>query len=207
MKVVVISDTHMRHRDIDLPEGDLLIHAGDVSSRGAKIEIIDFLDWFSAQKHQYKIFIAGNHDFMFEVRGREMREHIPDNIIYLENSGTKINGIKFWGSPVQPEFNDWAFNVERGTKIKKYWNMIPNDTNVLITHGPPFGILDKTIRSENVGCEELKIYVESIKPQFHIFGHVHEGFGTTSNGLTQYINASILNERYLYTNDPIVFDI
>lgn len=207
MKVVAISDTHMRHEDIDLPKGDLLIHAGDISSKGTKDEIVDFLSWFSNQPHQYKIFIAGNHDFMFERRGREIREYIPDNIIYLQNSGTEINGIKFWGSPVQPEFYDWAFNVERGAKIKRYWDLIPVDTDVLITHGPPFGILDSSIRRKSQGCEELLIAVEKIKPKYHIFGHIHEGYGAYTNDITKFINASVLNEKYLYTNDPIVFDI
>lgn len=207
MKVVAISDTHMRHRDIDLPEGDILIHAGDVSSKGTKDEIVDFLSWFANQAHQHKIFIAGNHDFMFERRGREIREYIPDNIIYLQNSGTEINGIKFWGSPVQPEFYDWAFNVERGDKIKRYWDLIPVDTDVLITHGPPFGILDSSIIRKSQGCEELLIAVEKINPKYHIFGHIHEGYGTCTNGITSFINASVLNEKYLYTNDPIVFDI
>lgn len=207
MKVVAISDTHMRHRDINLPEGDILIHAGDVSSKGTKDQIVDFLSWFANQAHQHKIFIAGNHDFMFERRGREIREYIPDNIIYLQNSGTEINGIKFWGSPVQPEFYDWAFNVERGDKIKRYWDLIPVDTDVLITHGPPFGILDSSITRKSQGCEELLIAVEKINPKYHIFGHIHEGYGTCTNGITSFINASVLNEKYLYTNDPIVFDI
>lgn len=207
MKVVAISDTHLRHEDINLPDGDLLIHAGDISSKGSKDEIIDFLSWFANQAHQHKIFIAGNHDFMFERRGREIGEYIPDNIIYLQNSGTEINGIKFWGSPVQPEFYDWAFNVERGAKIKRYWDLIPVDTDVLITHGPPFGILDSSIRRKSQGCEELLIAVEKINPKYHIFGHIHEGYGTYTNGITNFINASVLNEKYLYTNDPIVFDI
>jgi len=207
MKIIAISDTHMRHHDLELPLADVIIHAGDVSSTGAKEEILDFLNWFSALPHTYKIFIAGNHDFAFERNNEELRAAVPDNIIYLENCGIEIEGIYIWGSPVQPTFYNWAFNVDRGAAIKKYWDLIPSTTQILITHGPPMEILDRTVRYKNVGCEELKIAVERIKPNYHIFGHIHEAYGTWDNGTTEFINASLLNEKYIYTNDPIVFEI
>ena len=162
---------------------------------------------FSAQKHQYKIFIAGKHDFWFESRPHEIQELIPDNLIYLENSGVTIEGINIWGSPIQPWFEDWAFNRNRGADIKKYWDLIPSNTNILITHGPPYGYLDKNHYGKHVGCEELALAVERIKPQFHIFGHIHEGYGSVTPNETQFINASLLNERYFYTNDPYVFKL
>ena len=207
MKILAISDSHMRHRDLELPLTDVIIHAGDVSSTGAIAEILDFLDWFSALPHPYKIFIAGNHDFAFERNNDELRALVPANVIYLENCGVDIEGIYIWGSPVQPTFYNWAFNVDRGADIKKYWDLIPSHTQILITHGPPMEILDRTVRYKNVGCEELKIAVERIKPNYHIFGHIHEAYGNWNNGFTEFINASVLNEKYIYTNDPIVFEI
>ena len=207
MKLVFISDTHNRHRDIKIPEGDILVHAGDVSSRGIKSEIDSFINWFQSQPHKHKIFIAGNHDFFFEkIVERNVEVKIP-NVIYLNDSGCEIEGLNFWGSPVQPEFFNWAFNRKRGKEIKQHWDLIPKNTDILITHGPPYGILDKTTRNELVGCEELVKKVIEIKPKIHAFGHIHEGYGIFKNENTTFINASILNEKYIYTNDPIIIEI
>lgn len=204
MKFVIISDTHGRHHQLSLPEGDVVIHAGDVSGRGLLPEIRDFLNWFEKLNFKYKIFIAGNHDFYFESIDDFQRE----GIIYLNDSRMEINGIKIWGSPIQPEFHNWAFNRKRGEEIKEHWDLIPSDTDILITHGPPYSILDKTINLENVGCEELLTKVQSIKPKFHLFGHVHEGYGIDKNDLgTIFINASVLDERYRLKNDPITFEL
>jgi len=205
MKIVLISDTHTRHSDVILPDGDLLIHAGDVSSRGRAHEIDAFIQWFSEQSHKYKIFIAGNHDFFFERAHRAIIEaKIPKNIIYLNDSGCTIEGLNIWGSPIQPEFCDWAFNKKRGDEIKKHWDLIPTNTDILITHGPPFGILDKTTRGEKTGCKELLKKVYNVKPKIHVFGHIHEDYGVLKNDDITFINASLLNEKYYYTNDPIL---
>ncbi len=207
MKIVFLSDTHQRHHDVDIPNGDILIHAGDFSSRGTVQEVTDFLNWFSKQPHKYKIFIAGNHDFFFEREREEtIRKIIPKNLIYLNDSGITIENIRIWGSPVQPEFLNWAFNRERGEEIKKHWNLIPKDTNLLITHGPPEGILDKTIRGKSVGCLDLLNRVNNIQPKIHVFGHIHEEYGVYKTANTTFINASILNERYRNTNDAVVVD-
>lgn len=208
MKIILISDTHTKHKDIKLPEGDILIHAGDISSRGRIYEVIDFIEWFTEQPHAYKIFIAGNHDFYFENKTEaEVQALIPSNIIYLNDSGCTIQGLHIWGSPIQPAFLNWAFNRERGAEIKQHWDLIPQNTDILITHGPPYGILDKTIRGEHVGCEELTKAVEMIQPKVHVFGHIHEDYGTINQGNTTFINASILNERYQTINEPVVFEL
>ncbi|TVZ56932.1 Icc-related predicted phosphoesterase [Lutibacter sp. Hel_I_33_5] len=208
MKIVFISDTHNKHNDIEIPKGDILIHAGDVSSRGRANEINGFLDWFSKQPHKHKIFIAGNHDFYFERAHNVMVEaKIPDNVIYLNDTGCQIKGVNFWGSPIQPEFYDWAFNRKRGEEIKQHWDLIPKNTDILITHGPPYGILDKTVRGEFVGCEELLKKNIEIKPKVHVFGHIHESYGIIKKNETIYINASILNEKYLNINQPIAIEI
>lgn len=210
MKIVAISDTHGKHQSLILPKGDMLIHAGDVSSLGKESEIKDFLNWFSKTDFTYKILIAGNHDFYFEkIAFNEtiLNQLIPSNIIYLNDSGVEIEGIKVWGSPIQPWFYNWAFNRYRGEDIKKYWNKIPQDTDILITHGPAYGILDKTIRSENVGCEDLLEKINEVKPKFHICGHIHEAYGHMKQGNTEFINASVLDEGYNLRNKPIVVEI
>lgn len=208
MRLVCISDTHNRHHDIFLPKGDILIHAGDFTGRGSINESIDFLNWFNIQDFEHKILIAGNHDFFFETNDENVLKEIPlENTHYLNDSAIIINGIKFYGSPITPFFNDWAFNRQRGDEIRKHWDLIPKDTDVLITHGPPAGILDKTIRGKNVGCEELLLAVNRIKPKVHIFGHIHESFGLKHKNEITFLNASQLNERYCYTNEAITFNI
>ena len=208
MKTVVISDTHGQHRSLKLPKGDLVIHAGDVSKRGHPDEIEDFLDWFSKQKYKYKVFIAGNHDFFFEqAHPRIIEQMVPQGVICLNDSGCEIEGLKLWGSPITPWFNDWAFNRERGTEIKRHWDLIPNDTDVLITHGPPFGILDETVYGKRTGCEELLLRVYQVKPQYHIFGHIHEDYGSFAKGETTFVNASVLDDWYEMKNKPIILDL
>ena len=168
MKFVIISDTHGQHKNLTLPKGDVIIHAGDISQRGKESEIIDFLNWFKDLDFKYKIFIAGNHDFFFEKTSEnDIQKIIPENIIYLCDSGVEVEHIKIWGSPITPWFYDWAFNRPRGAQIAHHWQLIPLDTDILITHGPAFGKLDKTTRGENVGCEDLLKSIKEIKPKIH----------------------------------------
>ena len=210
MKFVAISDTHGKHQKLSLPEGDVLIHAGDFSSMGKEYEIKDFLDWFSKTDFTYKILIAGNHDFFFEKISHNpafLEEFIPSNVIYLNDSEVEIEKVKIWGSPIQPWFYNWAFNRYRGEDIRRHWNKIPADTDILITHGPVFGILDKTTRNESVGCEDLLQKVEEIKPKYHICGHIHEAYGYIKQGDTTFINASVLDENYILKNKAVEFEI
>jgi Icc-related predicted phosphoesterase len=208
LKFVTISDTHGQHEKLLLPKGDVLIHAGDISMRGDEASIKEFLNWFSHQNYQYKILIAGNHDFYFERASiGEIEKIIPENVIYLNDSGATINNIKIWGSPITPWFFDWAFNRYRGEQIKRHWDLIPSDTDILLTHGPLSGILDSTKKGEHVGCENLLNRVNEIKPRVHICGHIHEAYGTVEKAGIKYINASVLNERYELTNDPIIFEL
>jgi len=209
MKVICISDTHGLHKDVKLPQGDLLIHAGDISSRGTRSEVLDFIQWFdNLEQFAYKIFIAGNHDFFFEeTLTSEINAIIPKNIIYLNDSGVVVEGLKIWGSPIQPEFYDWAFNRKRGEEIKKHWDLIPDDTDVLITHGPPANILDKTTTGKNVGCQDLLDAVVNINPKFHIFGHIHEAYGMVKKNDSTFVNASLLTERYALSNEALCVEI
>jgi Icc-related predicted phosphoesterase len=208
LKFVTISDTHGLHHDLQLPTGDVLIHAGDMSNRGREKEIMDFLDWFAKQDFAHKILIAGNHDFFFEQEpDLYIQSILPQNIIYLKDSGITINGLQIWGSPVTPWFYDWAFNRHRGKQIKKHWDLIPTNTDILVTHGPAFGRLDANNKGEQVGCKDLLDAIELVRPKVHICGHIHEAYGTMEKGDTKFMNASVLNEKYVLTNQALVFSI
>ena len=208
MKIVFISDTHGFHESLELPKGDMIIHAGDVTKRGKRNQVIDFLDWYSKLDFKHKIFIAGNHDFHFEKENQEeINNMIPKNVTYLNDSGIEIDGLKIWGSPVQPWFYDWAFNRQRGAEIQKHWDLIPNDLDILITHGPPRGILDLTVRNKSAGCENLLCKIKEVKPKIHIYGHIHEGYGKIEMFGIEFINASVLDVNYRLTNSPIEIEI
>ena len=207
MEITFISDTHWLVRDSQdrldmedlLPGGPILVHAGDVSGRGTETEIRQFLDWFSKLPYMHKVLIAGNHDFFFEVaKLEEVAALIAEypGITYLNDSGATIEGIKFWGSPVTPFFHNWAFN-RWPDEIKPHWDMIPEEVDVLITHGPPKGILDYTeYDRDNVGCSLLLEKVKQVKPKVHVFGHIHEARGKKEIDDTVFINASMVTLRY-----------
>jgi len=198
VRLVVISDTHGLHNRIEgLPDGDVLVHAGDFMNSGYDVqEILSFNQWLSEQSFKHRVVCGGNHDRYFEAAPQQARALLT-NAIYLENTGITIDNITFWGSPYTPEFMNWAFMYPRGTSAQRYWNLIPDDLDVLITHGPPFGILDQTAPGEaHLGCEELLNAVVEKKPRVHLFGHIHGGAGTFENGTTRFVNAAYLNERY-----------
>lgn len=208
MRIVCISDTHGTHRNLQVPEGDMIIHAGDVTGRGTKIQVMDFLDWFEQLDICHKVFIAGNHDFYFEKADpNEIQQILPDNIIYLNDSGINIEGLNIWGSPIQPWFYDWAFNRKRGAEIRTHWDKIPAQSDLIITHGPAYGILDTTIRNEAVGCKDLLKKIQQIQPRIHISGHIHEAYGRVNRNGVEFVNASVLDERYRMKNAPIVLDV
>lgn len=203
MKIVCISDTHGLHNQVKVPDGDLLIHAGDLTNSGTYKEAISALNWISNLPHKHKVVIAGNHDFCFEKGSMP----IPDGVTYLENSGVEIEGFKIWGSPITPWFRDWAFNRHRGEEIKKYWDMIPDDTNILITHGPPEGFGDMNLEGKTVGCKDLLFRIEQLNDlNLHIFGHIHEGYGNYGF-FGGFINACVVNRFYQVVNKPIEVEL
>lgn len=214
MKIVLISDTHTKEEKLNLPEGDLLLHAGDLSYDGHLACLNDFNEWCGRQKAKFKygiVAIAGNHDLTLDpnnIRYKPAAKDLFTNFTYLDDSGTEINGLKIWGSPIQPWFHDWAFNRQRGTEIKDHWDLIPDTTDVLITHGPPYGILDKPFgRRPSVGCVDLLEAVNRIKPKLHVFGHIHGDYGIqVVNGIT-FVNASSVDEAYAPVHKPIVVEI
>ncbi len=237
MRIVCISDTHSLHEKMlnynSLPEGDVLIHAGDCTNKGTKRDVEEFVHWFMNLKgFDTKIFVAGNHDFAFEEHRYPHHKGDYDwyhqlmneenlsqsDVVYLEDSGFIIESsefnrpLKFWGSPWQPEFYNWAFNLPRmGDELKKYWDMIPDDTDVLITHGPPNEARDFVNNwrqgGVNVGCELLRFRVEQIKPILHVFGHIHSGYGGAHIKDTLYVNAAICTEQYIPSNKPIIIEL
>uniref|UniRef100_A0A6H2A255 Putative calcineurin-like phosphoesterase n=1 Tax=viral metagenome TaxID=1070528 RepID=A0A6H2A255_9ZZZZ len=208
MKIVAVSDTHNKYKDLILPEGDMLIHSGDLDVFNFSSEVKDFNKWLKKQSFKYKIIVAGNHDKYAQINNQNTRTMLKDSCIYLENSGTEIEGIKIWGSPYSPRFGSWFFMAERGEDIKRYWDLIPKDTNILITHGPAYGILDIVPfpKPEHVGCSDLLNKVKEIKPRLHIFGHIHDCYGIKQIEETTFINASLLNEDYQLVNKPIIYD-
>jgi Icc-related predicted phosphoesterase len=208
MKFISLSDTHGQHRKLILPKGDVLIHAGDVSKMGKQHEIEDFIDWFGNQNFKYKLFIAGNHDFWFEnATDLDLKKMIPKEIVYLNDGGIDIEGFLIWGSPITPWFYDWAFNKHRGGAIAKHWELIPANTDILITHGPVHGILDRTFSNIHAGCEDLKHAINRLKPKVHICGHIHEGYGMLDKEETLFINASVLNLKYELVNAVVEFEL
>ena len=210
MKITFISDTHNKHDFLTsnkiLGSGNVLVHAGDISSMGRPNEIMNFLEWFSNTDFEYKIFIAGNHDFGFQQGFKIPKSFKDKGVIYLQDSEVVIEGVKFYGSPWQPEFHNWAFNLPRGQELAEKWEMIPTDTNVLITHSPAMGMVDYTPQLINVGCNDLFYRIMEVRPQIHVCGHIHFSYGQKSFNGVDFINASVLDESYTYRNQPIVVD-
>lgn len=223
MKLIFISDTHTKEGYVDIPEGDIIFHCGDISTRGYSHEIRDFGEWFADLPHKYKVMIPGNHDFLFEREPEKARSIIEEcgDIHLLIDQGIEIEGLKIWGSPITPWFWDWAFNRARNTLnginqgdnidngIKKHWDLIPSEVDVLLTHGPPHGagFLGTVLRErEDVGCEDLAQAIRERKIGLNAFGHIHEGYGIVETEETIFVNCSILDIRYDPVNKPIQFE-
>lgn len=208
MRIIAISDTH--NREVELPEGDLLLVAGDVSKRGTTDQIVQFNAYLETQAHKFKhkpLVIAGNHDFLFQ-KDRLAAESLLTAGSYIEDSLVIVDGLKIYGSPWTPTFFDWAFMRDRGAPIRQYWDLIPEGVDLLVTHGPPYGILDDC--GQHVGCSDLLDVVTkelAQPPKIHIFGHIHEGHGLYSTEKTLFYNVSICDYAYMPTNPPTVIDL
>jgi predicted phosphohydrolase len=189
LRIVCVSDTHARHDRSVVPAGDVLLHAGDLTEVGDLADVTEFDRWLGSLPHRHKVVICGNHDFCFQRQPAETRARIR-NAVYLEDSGVQVGGLRVWGSPWQPWFYDWAFNLPRGPQLAAKWSLIPADTDVLLTHGPPLGFGDRTRRGEGVGCADLMERVRVVRPKLHVFGHIHEAAGVCGDGHTMYVNAS-----------------
>ena len=208
MKIVAISDTHGMHGNINIPDGDLLIHAGDFCSYGTMQNLEDFCSWLKVLPHKYKIVVAGNHDRIAQENFAFTNDVIDSaGAIYLEDDLAIINGIKIYGSPWTPMFMNWYFMANRGADIAKKWAKIPSDTDVLVTHGPPYGIMDE-VNHLSQGCEDLLNRIKELDLLVHIFGHIHEGYGCRQMPFSPImVNASICNDNYKPINKPIIFEV
>lgn len=210
-RIVALSDTHGSHEDIIVPDGDILIHAGDFCNYGTEKEIVGFGRWLRSLPHKYKIVIAGNHDRLFETNPGLAWDALAGNdslmgLIYLRDSGTYVEGLHIYGSPWQPAYCDWAFNLPRnGKELVQKWSLIPEDLDILITHGPPYGWLDGKMRF--LGCEKLALAVAVRKPKVHIFGHIHHGYGSALNGYGASLNVSVCNDNYDAVNPAWVINL
>lgn len=209
ISLVFISDTHNKHKVFTMPPADVVIHCGDCTSMGHEHEIKKFLKWFSGlDQYEHKILIAGNHDWLFERNTSLAKSLVPENVIYLEDSGVEIDGYYFYGTPVQKIFNDWAFNRPE-SKMKQHFEMIPEKTDILITHNPPYMIGDYVPWSyKHEGSPSLYMeVVKRIRPLIHVFGHIHEGRGIKVIDDITFINATNLDGNYLPVHIPTIVEI
>jgi Icc-related predicted phosphoesterase len=218
-RIIHISDTHSHHRKLDMPPGDLLIHSGDITRVGELDTIKDFCDWVKDLHYTHSICVMGNHELKFDRPGPKKQKALElfqeAGIVYLEDTSVEIDGLKIHGSPISVFYHDWAYNRMPGPEIQRHWDMIPNDTNILITHTPVWGILDEVPREfgeiDNIGCKDLLEKIKYLKDlKLHCAGHCHEGYAAKPvevNGVL-FSNASICraypNKGF---NEPVVIDI
>ncbi len=197
MRIVHVSDTHNMHRMLkELPKADIIVHSGDFTMTGTKNEAVDFINWFCDLPYRHKIFIAGNHDFcMFNATV----EGLPENVYMLNRSDVTIDGVRFFGIP-------YFVESEISGEDEEYIKTVPNDCDILITHMPPFNILDFS-DGIHYGNMSLRKKIAEVKPSYHLFGHIHNNYGVTRQNGTVFSNAALLNDTYEINNKPRVFEI
>lgn len=201
-----------------MPHGDVLVHCGDITAHGHLREVEAFVAWLAVQPPRHKVFIAGNHDSALEndpAAGHAIAA--AAGVIYLDDAGCSIDGVRFWGSPITPRHMDWSFMRDPGADIQQHWDLVPDETDVLITHGPPWGILDTLYRqgggAEHTGCPSLLASLSRIRPRLHLFGHIHEGHGVHpvtdvhSDDVTAFHNVATMNEFYSIANAPVIIEL
>lgn len=225
LKCVAISDTHGMHRSVIVPDGDVLIHSGDLCKYGRMAEVMDFCNWLKGLPHKHKLVTPGNHDKPFEKDVGRCRRRLADvGATLLIGEEIVIEGVKFWASPITPTFFNWHFMKDRGTEIAEVWATIPEDVDVLITHGPAYGHRDLCPAypphqplPKVAGCLDLLLRLRAIHkasnwryPRVHCYGHIHNGHGICRSdefGALTFINAAICTEAYKPTNQPIEFTV
>ncbi len=190
IRVVAVSDTHTFEDDLGaIPDGDVFVHAGDMLRAGTLAELRSVASWINALPHRTKIVVAGNHDGCFQEERAAACAMLP-GVVYLEDEETTIEGLRFHGSPWQPAYNDWAFNLPRGAPLAEKWSLIRDGVDVLITHGPPGGVGDRSSVAGRQGCVDLRAAVTRVRPLLHLFGHIHEDGGLTVDGPTTFANVT-----------------
>jgi Icc-related predicted phosphoesterase len=228
-RFVCFSDTHGKHRSIPeshIVEGDVLLHAGDFSNAGATQQVQDLAEWLAAYPAAHKVVIAGNHDESFDAdycKGACQRRHqSPADVeatralltgpsspcIYLENATAEVLGYQIYGSPHYGSMADcdWAFNLAP-REVAPKWAEIPQDVDILMTHGPPRGIGDMTFFGKRAGCDHLLRAIRQRSLKVHVAGHIHEGYGSVEDDDVLFVNASTCTHKSRPTNKPVVFDL
>lgn len=206
MRIVAISDTHELHRELEVPDGDLLIHAGDLTMFGKSLQALrDFNEWLGELPHRHKVVVYGNHEYMLEADPGLRR--LLSNAVVLVNESVVIEGVKVWGSPLTQHYGG-AFGRSNPADRVCVYNTIPADTDIVVTHGPPFGILDSTPEYPGPsGDRELREAVRRTRPRLHIFGHVHSGYGVLPTRNTMFVNAALMGWAGDLENKPIVVNL
>jgi predicted phosphohydrolase len=189
VRIVAVADTHLFHADLDVPDGDVFVHAGDLCRGGDLDELREAVAWIAALPHRHKVIVAGNHDWAFAREPAVARAAIA-GAIYLEDAETTIDGLRFYGSPWQPEFNDWAFNLPRGPRLAEVWSKIPTGIDVLVTHSPPAGFGDRSPVGDRAGCADLRRRLAVVRPRLHLFGHIHQDGGLWQHDGTVHANVT-----------------
>jgi Icc-related predicted phosphoesterase len=213
LRFVCISDTHSLHRKIVVPDGDVLVHAGDITRQGEVDTVYDFSMWLAELPHAHKVVIPGNHDFCFDIRhprydeiARPILDKRRPNIHFLLDMARTIAGLRFYGSPWVANLSGWAF-YDHGLDLFEH---APKDIDVLVTHAPPWLVMDREEkRGEHCGSGPVRRYAARCpRLKLHVFGHVHEGHGCTPVGVSPaLVNACSLNRAYAPVNAPIVMDV
>jgi len=233
LRFVVISDTHGFKPRSAIPDGDVLLHCGDFTRYGSRSEVNAFVqDYLKALPHRHKVVIAGNHDLCLEegylkrcwdlwrdypcyknnpeerMTTEEATATLKQHCHYLMDETVVIEGIRIFGSPWQPFYRSYAFNLERGKECAAAWARIPRGTDILMTHGPPLGRFDLCKNGNRAGCLDLLKTVQGrVRPAVHCFGHIHEDSGMDSDGVTAFINATVCDLGFEPNNRAVVFDL
>ncbi|WP_141617322.1 metallophosphatase domain-containing protein [Myxococcus sp. AB036A] len=190
MRIVAVSDTHLFHDELVMPPGDIFVHAGDMCRAGDLDELARASSWIRGLPYRHKVIVAGNHDWAFADSPGEARALLGEDVVYLQDSEATVAGLRFWGSPWQPAYNDWAFNLPRGAALASKWAAIPEGLDVLITHGPPAGFGDRSSVGGRGGCVDLRERVLAVRPRLHLFGHIHDDGGLWREGDTCFANVT-----------------
>jgi len=203
IKIVCISDSHRQHWRMDIPDGDILLFAGDAELDSFNA-LQDFNNWLGTLNFKHIVVIGGNHDMVLANYVMEEKEMFFSNAIYLENTSVQIEGIKIFGSPYSLRFFSWAF-MKSEKQLEQMWELIPKNTDIVLTHSPCRNILDVTTTTdENCGSFSLRNKIKELQTKIHICGHLHSSHGKYTDYKTDYYNVSMLNDYYQYIFEPTV---
>jgi Icc-related predicted phosphoesterase len=207
MKLAIFSDTHFIPVPIELPVCDIAICCGDVMGRGEMSDAKQFADWYRAQPATHKIYVPGNHDWPLQVAERRSRVLLEGITVLIEQEA-EIAGLKIYGTPFQPWFNGWAFNVMDKEELEAHYAKIPEGLDILVTHCPPYGVMDHNRRREHCGSGELSGAVYRARPRLHVFGHIHEAYSPVplDRHEMQYVNAAICSSSPDESRQAVVMD-